>query len=48
MLLFQSYPQPVIPKHPITTHAQADPKKLEATLHCGKKKGKPTAAATAA
>ena len=38
MLLFQSYPQPVIPKHPITTHTQADPKKLEATLHWQEKR----------
>ena len=41
--------QPQIPKHPITTHAQAHPKQLEATVTMRqKKKGKPTAAATAA
>ena len=38
-----------IPKHPITTHAQAHPKQLEATVTMRQeKKGKPTAAATAA
>ena len=40
--------QPQIPKHPITTHAQAHPKQLEATVTMRQKKGKPTAAATAA
>ena len=41
--------QPQIPKHPITTHAQAHPKQLEATVTLRQgKKGKPTAAATAA
>ena len=38
-----------IPKHPITTHAQAHPKQLEATVTLRQeKKGKPTAAAAAA
>ena len=37
-----------IPKHPITTHAQAHPKQLEATVTMRQKKGKPTVAATAA
>ena len=40
--------QPQIPKHPLTTHAQAHPKQLEATVTVRQKKGKPTAAATAA
>ena len=41
--------QPQIPKHPITTHTQAHPKQLEATVTLRQeKKGKPTAAATAA
>ena len=41
--------QPQIPKHPITTHTQAHPKQLEATVTMRQeKKGKPTAAATAA
>ena len=35
---FQCDPQPEIPKHPITTHTQADPKQLQATIslrhHC--------------
>ena len=37
-----------IPKHPITMHTQAHPKQLEATVTMRQKKGKPTAAATAA
>ena len=46
---FQCDLQAQIPKHPITTHTQAHPKQLEATvIQCGKKKGKPTPAATAA
>ena len=45
---FQCDLQPQIPKHPITTHAQAHPKQLEATVTMRQKKGKPTAAATAA
>ena len=41
--------QPEIPKHPITTHTQAQPKQLEATVTMRQnKKGKPTAAAPAA
>ena len=45
---FQCDLQPQIPKHPITTHAQAHPKQLEATVTMRQKKSKPTAAATAA
>ena len=45
---FQCDLQPQIPKHPVTTHAQAHPKQLEATVTMRQKKGKPTAAATAA
>ena len=45
---FQWDLQPQIPKHPITTHPQAHPKQLEATVTMRQKKGKPTAAATAA
>ena len=45
---FQCVLQPQIPKHPKTTHAQAHPKQLEATVTLRQKKGKPTAAATAA
>jgi len=45
---FQCDRQPQIPKHPLTTHAQAHPKQLEATVTMRQKKGKPTAAATAA
>ena len=46
---FQCDLQPEIPKHPITTHTQADPKQLQATITLRQeKKGKPTAAATAA
>ena len=46
---FQCDLQAQIPKHPITTHTQAHPKQLEATVTMRqKKKGKPTAAATAA
>ena len=40
--------QPEIPKHPIMTHTQADPEQLQATITLRQKKGKPTAAATAA
>jgi hypothetical protein len=40
--------QAQIPKHPITTHTQAHPKQLEATVTMRQKKGKPTPAATAA
>ena len=40
--------QPQIPKHPTTMHTQAHPKQLEATVTMRQKKGKPTAAATAA
>ena len=46
---FQCDLQAQIPKHPITTHTQAHPKQLEATVTMRqKKRGKPTAAATAA
>ena len=45
---FQCDLQPQVPKHPITTHTQAHPKQLEATVTMWQKKGKPTAAATAA
>ena len=46
---FQCDLQPEIPKHPITMHTQADPKQLQATITLRQeKKGKPTAAATAA
>ena len=45
---FQCDRQPQIPKHPLTTHGQAHPKQLEATVTMRQKKGKPTAAATAA
>ena len=45
---FQCDLQPQIPKHPITTHAQAHPKQLEATVAMRPKTSKPTAAATAA
>ena len=46
---FQCDLQAQIPKHPITTHAQAHPKQLEATVTLRQKKNdKPTAAATAA
>ena len=47
---FQCDLQAQIPKHPITTHTQAHPKQLEATvtMRQKKKKGKPTAAAPAA
>ena len=46
---FQCDLQAQIPKHPITTHKQAHPKQLEATVTMRqKKKGKPTPAATAA
>ena len=46
---FQCDLQAQIPKHPITTHTQAHPKQLEATVTMRqKKKGKPTAAAPAA
>ena len=45
---FQCDLQAQIPKHPITTHTQAHPKQLEATVTMRqKKKGKPTAAAPA-
>ena len=45
---FQYDLQPEILKHPITTHTQADPKQLQATITLRQeKKGKPTAAATA-
>ena len=41
--------QAQIPKHPITTHTQAHPKQLEATVTLRQKKNdKPTAAAPAA
>ena len=39
---------PKIPKRRVTTHAQAHPKQLEATVTMRQKKGKPTAAATTA
>ena len=45
---FQCDLQPQIPKHPVTTHTQGHPKQLEATVTMRQKKGKPTAAATAA
>ena len=46
---FQCDLQAQIPKHPITTHTQAHPKQLEATVTLRQKKNdKPTAAATAA
>ena len=45
---FQCDLQAQIPKHPITTHTQAHPTQLEATVTMRQKKGKPTAAATAA
>ena len=46
---FQCDLQPQIPKHPITMHAKAYPKQLEATVTMRqRKKGKPTAAAPAA
>ena len=46
---FQCGLQPQIPKHPITTHTNKHTQSsLKPPLHCGKKKGKPTAAATAA
>ena len=45
---FQCDLQAQIPKHPITTHTQAHPKQLEATVTMRQKKGKPTPAATAA
>ena len=45
---FQCDLQARIPKHPITTHTQAHPKQLEATVTMRQKKGKPTAAAPAA
>ena len=49
MQRFQCELQPQIPKHPITTHAQAHPKQLEATVTVPQtKKDKPTAAAPAA
>ena len=38
---FQCELQPEMPRHPMTTHTQAHPKQLQATvtlLHCGKKK----------
>ena len=43
MQTFQCDLQPEIPKHPITTHTQAHPKQLEATVTMRQKK---TAAAT--
>ena len=45
---FQCDRQAQIPKHPITTHTQAHPTQLEATVTMRQKKGKPTLAATAA
>ena len=46
---FQCDLQAQIPKHPITTHTQAHPKQLEATVTLRQKKNdKPTAAAPAA
>ena len=45
---FQCDLQAQIPKHLITTHTQAHPKQLEATVTMRQKKGKPTAAAPAA
>ena len=46
---FQCDLQAQIPKHPITTHTQAHPKQLEATVTLRQKKtDKPTAAAPAA
>ena len=46
---FQCDLQPEIPKHPITTHTQAHPKQLEATVTLRQRKNdKPTAAAPAA
>ena len=45
---FQCDLQPKIPKHPLTTHTQAHPKQLEATVTMRQKKGKATAAAPAA
>ena len=46
---FQCDLQAQIPKHPITTHTQAHPKQLEATVTMRQKKNdKPTPAATAA
>ena len=46
---FQYDLQAQIPKHPITTHTQAHPKQLEATVTLRQKKNdKPTAAATVA
>ena len=45
---FQCDLQAQIPKHPITTHTQAHPKQLDATVTMRQKKGKPTAAAPAA
>ena len=46
---FQCDLQAQIPKHPITTHTQAHPKQLEATVTLRQKKNdKPTAAATVA
>ena len=45
---FQCDLQAQFRKHPITTHTQAHPTQLEATVTIRQKKGKPTAAATAA
>ena len=45
---FQCDLQAQFPKHPITTQTQAHPTQLEATVTMRQKKGKPTAAATAA
>ena len=45
---FQCDLQPEIPKHPITTHTQAHPKQLQATVTLRQKNDKPTAAATVA
>ena len=45
---FQCDLQAQIPKHPITTHTQAHPKQLEATVTLRQKNDKPTAAAPAA
>ena len=46
---FQCDLQAQIPKHPITTHTQAHPKQLEATVTLRQKKNdKPTAAAPVA
>ena len=39
---FQCDPQPEIPKHTITTHTQAHPKQLQATVTLRQKKKRPT------